>query len=303
MMTFTGSYRCNSIGWKSYQKWIHHLIFSFLHEKPFDLDLNLSRQFYSLTSVSFLLDTTFMMEINFMLSSNPIQWNLLVIITSAEPVNRSQSISFNCVLSNYVVNRPRRTRETSVDVVDVHTDSSSSSFSSTSSEDDKSISPFSFDSLQRLSHQTDAELHQALIELDQLYPSVDGKTTTTRRRPIDHDEDTDLLVAAALAWRSIQKDWHRLTVLYMLAVQCSRWSCTWIAFAFVSDRSSTMNRRADVAHQLLPSASWLCPCRENAIERGDREQSLLACVIRTHCWRLVSFSDSMMIENIHLSAS
>ena len=219
------------------------------------------------------------MEINFMLSSNPIQWNLLVITISVEQVNRSKSISFNCVLSNYIADRPRRTRETSVDVVDVHNDSSSSSFSSTSSEDGKSISPFSFGSLQRLSHQTDAELHQALIELDQLYPSSDEKTasttTTARRRTIDHDEDTDLLVAAALAWRSIQKDWHRLTVLYMVAVQCSRWYCTWVSFSFVSDRSSTMNRRTDVAHQLLPSTSWLRPCGENAIERGDREQSLL----------------------------
>ncbi|CAF4971881.1 unnamed protein product, partial [Rotaria sp. Silwood1] len=62
-----------------------------------------------------------------------------------------------------------------------------------SSEDDKKYLPFSFDSLQKLSNQTDTNILHSLIQLDQLYPSIDKKKIS------NDDDDDDLISAAAIA--------------------------------------------------------------------------------------------------------
>jgi hypothetical protein len=92
--------------------------------------------------------------------------------------------------SNRTVDTARPPRKKSAD------NSTNSSYSSNSSEDDKTSLPFSFDSLQKLSNQTDTNLHQAFIQLDQLYPSIE------KHPSIEHnfnDDDDDLLLAAAAA--------------------------------------------------------------------------------------------------------
>ncbi len=82
--------------------------------------------------------------------------------------------------------------------------STNSSVSSTSSEDDKISQPFSFDSLQKLSNQTDKNLHQALTHLDQLYPSIDSNNPSMEKNL--NDDDDDLLLAAAAACTQMKKD-------------------------------------------------------------------------------------------------
>ena len=78
--------------------------------------------------------------------------------------------------------------------------SANSSFSSTSSEDDKIVSPFSFDSLQKLTNQTDTNTQQAFIQLDQLYPSMVNQKTNNN----NNDDDDDLLLAAAVACTQVK---------------------------------------------------------------------------------------------------
>ncbi|CAF0913981.1 unnamed protein product [Adineta steineri] len=95
--------------------------------------------------------------------------------------------------SNQIADSTRHSRKKSTD------NSPNSSFSSTSSDDDKIISPFTFDSLQKLSNQTDINTHQAFIQLDQLYPSAE-KTSQI------NDDDDDLLFAAASACIQMKKD-------------------------------------------------------------------------------------------------
>lgn len=87
----------------------------------------------------------------------------------------------------------RRTRKKSVDT------SPNSSFSSSSSEDDKTGSPFSFESLQKLSNQTDTDRQLAFSQLDQLYPSAASP-------PQINDDDDDLLFAAAAACSHVQRN-------------------------------------------------------------------------------------------------
>lgn len=74
----------------------------------------------------------------------------------------------------------------------------------TSSDDDKinppvEISPFTFDSLQKLAQQNDANNNQTLIQLDHLYPSIEK---INQMKQID--EDDDLLLAAATACTNIK---------------------------------------------------------------------------------------------------
>jgi len=91
----------------------------------------------------------------------------------------------------------RRPRKKSTD------NSTNSSFSSTSSEDDKILLPFSFDSLQKLSNQTDTNIHQAFIQLDQIYPSID---TNSQIQNNINDDDDDLLLAAAAACTQMKNE-------------------------------------------------------------------------------------------------
>jgi hypothetical protein len=86
-------------------------------------------------------------------------------------------------------------------------ESTNSSLSSTSSDDEKSILTFTFDSLQRLSHQNNYDAPQASIEHDRFYPSIDNNEDCLSRKAMIHmDDDADLLVAAALACQLIAKD-------------------------------------------------------------------------------------------------
>lgn len=76
--------------------------------------------------------------------------------------------------------------------------------SSTSSDDDKTtspveISPFAFDSLQKLAQQKDSHNTQASIELDEIYPSIDKTVQMTK-----NDEDDDELLLAAAACTNLQ---------------------------------------------------------------------------------------------------
>ncbi|CAF2918217.1 unnamed protein product [Rotaria sp. Silwood2] len=82
--------------------------------------------------------------------------------------------------------------------------STNSLFSSTSSEDDKKILPFSFDSLQKLSNQTDTNILQSFIQLDQLYPSIDKNSQIPKQTSHDDDDDDDLLSAAAIVCTQIK---------------------------------------------------------------------------------------------------
>ncbi|CAF5138750.1 unnamed protein product, partial [Rotaria magnacalcarata] len=69
--------------------------------------------------------------------------------------------------------------------------------SSASSENDKKHPPFSLDSLQNLPNQTDINISQAFIQLDQFYPSIDKNVQISKQ--ISNDDDDDLLSAAAMA--------------------------------------------------------------------------------------------------------
>lgn len=91
-----------------------------------------------------------------------------------------------------LVDTTRQARKKSTD------NSTNSSYSSTSSEDDKNPLPFSFDSLQKLSNQTDTTNQQTFIQLDQLYPSID-KNSQNQININNDDDDNDLLLAAAIA--------------------------------------------------------------------------------------------------------
>lgn len=92
-------------------------------------------------------------------------------------------------------NRPPRKKSTD--------NSTNSSFSSTSSEDDKNPLPFSFDSLQKFSKQTDTNIPQTLIQLDQLYPSIDKNSSNQTNI---NDDDDDLLLAAAVACTQMKQN-------------------------------------------------------------------------------------------------
>jgi hypothetical protein len=104
-----------------------------------------------------------------------------------------QAILVNIYFVFLVANSTRRARKKSTDT------SPNSSFSSASSEEDKSPLPFSFDSLQKLSNQTDTSLQQAFVQLDQLYPSVAST-------PQINDDDDDLLFAAAMACSQVKRN-------------------------------------------------------------------------------------------------
>lgn len=72
-----------------------------------------------------------------------------------------------------------------------------------SSDDDKTtppveISPFSFDSLQKLTNNPSNSLTATSIELDHLYPSNEPNNLLAKKT----DEDDDLLLAAAMACQS-----------------------------------------------------------------------------------------------------
>jgi hypothetical protein len=103
--------------------------------------------------------------------------------------------------SNRTVDTTRPVRKKSTD------NSTNSSVSSTSSDDDKIPQPFSFDSLQKLSNQTDKNLPQAFTHLDQFYPSIDSSNPPPIENNLnDDDDDNDLLLAAAVACTQMKKD-------------------------------------------------------------------------------------------------
>ncbi len=100
-----------------------------------------------------------------------------------------------------VVDTTRPVRKKSTD------NSTNSSVSSTSSDDDKIPQPFSFDSLQKLSNQTDKNLPQTFTHLDQFYPSIDSSNPPPIENNLnDDDDDNDLLLAAAVACTQMKKD-------------------------------------------------------------------------------------------------
>ncbi|UJR14790.1 hypothetical protein I4U23_001778 [Adineta vaga] len=79
--------------------------------------------------------------------------------------------------------------------------------SSTSSDDDKTtppgeISPFTFDSLQKLAQQKDSNDIRTSIELDDIYPSIDK----TIQMNMNDEDDDDLLLAAATACTNIKTE-------------------------------------------------------------------------------------------------
>lgn len=131
-----------------------------------------------------------MMVINFILILNRIHQNLNIQHEQVE-IKYNQKNQKNIFFYFNLVDTTRRRKQS--------TDNNPTN-SSTSSDDDKitppvEMSPFSFDSLQKLAQKNDANNNnQTSFELDYLYPSIDKNIQMNK-----NDEDDDLLLAAATA--------------------------------------------------------------------------------------------------------